>query len=69
MKAPTTQRDFLRCAAEMGWTAEGTPGKHVRLRHRDGALVFVARTPSDVRSFRNNMATLRRAVQQAPRYG
>lgn len=63
-----SQREFLRWAATLGWRLARVSGSgHLRLRHHNGATVYVACTPSDQRAVANNRALLRRLARTSRR--
>jgi predicted RNA binding protein YcfA (HicA-like mRNA interferase family) len=53
-------KELLRWARGRGWTANKTRGGHWRLRHPNGAIVFMSSTPSDWRTMHNARAKLLR---------
>lgn len=56
-------RDLDRLAARYGFEpGRVTRGGHLRYRHRSGAVVFAAATPSDRRARRNAVALFRRVA-------
>lgn len=60
-------RKLLKAVEDQGFTARRTSGGHWQIRGTDGRVVAViAGTPSDVRSWKNTIADLRRAGFEWP---
>lgn len=59
-----TRNQMIRAAEALGFQAAPTRTGHLRLTHPSGALVHAAGTPSDVRSYRNTRADLRRELRR-----
>lgn len=61
----TRQREFLRMARRLGWTAQPTNGGHLRLRHPESDTPIIASsTPGGGRWRQNALAQLRRALRR-----
>lgn len=56
-----TDTMLRQVAALPGWSVKLTRGGHIRVTSPAGAPVFIAKTPSDPRDYRNSRALLRRA--------
>lgn len=60
-------RALATLAEKQGWLVDAEGGRHIDFHSPDGAKVTVARTPSDWRAHRNNVAELRRHGLDIPR--
>ena len=54
-------REFVKEMEAEGWHVE-RKHKHVQLRHLSGAIVWVAKTPSDFRWKENTRCKMRKAI-------
>lgn len=57
---PDRQRDLVRQLLRRGWTLKTTGGGHLKLSHPSGNFVWMSRTPSDHRGWRNLLSHIRR---------
>lgn len=60
-RVPEAYRKIARAAKAAGWAITPTRGGHLAWTPPEGRVIYTPSTPSDCRSFRNNLADFRRA--------